>query len=454
VTDWELNTKKHSIDVDFTGYATINTIVVSATNMLTLSRHQQTYISNGGVCLKQSGQLGGMLIANERELGKRQQLMVDFEALQDGAWFLTLDASINGRWGALTNNRNDRYCIGLVVENGFITTFTAHHLNQVDALALFDKNRLLSFLNQELSVCFELSCWQTMTWMKDIWCHLASHHELMSDSNLRKIMPLTQSLPNEGDSESWVPQLHIGAYNTSIYTRSAKCYQHIDVGSSVNLRCIKAMAESYVDLGEALRKELIADAVVVGFENKEAVMAGPVKPKNLSLEMLRMILPAVFGEDLWLKILREDNKPALGDLLSGFHLAYTQLDFVKNARRTQTGNDFLRPSLNRLAFTYPKQGAVIMPILVADDFFVDEQEKELLEAMCYLSSGLAKACRGEARGKHKLHAITELLTTQLLDKNSLEAVLSFYMSVAGGLFHYYLLLWEVYYESSIEFKEV
>jgi hypothetical protein len=208
------------------------------------------------------------------------------------------------------------------------------------------------------------------------------------------------------------------------------------------------MYESHKSLVEAVQNELLADALVVGFSNTKAIINSDERPKNLNTIQVAAMFPYTFTTANWEKMQREDKEPALGDLLGSFHLAYVQRECLYNCRRTEVGNDFLRPAMNRLAFKYQDSTLHKMPNLIPVDFFVSEQEQELLISLETLASGIAKACRAESRNEYKLAPLMATLETELLQgSTNLAPVLSFFFSIAGGLFHYYLLLWELYFES-------
>ncbi len=447
IRDWKSVQKTQSVNVEFTAFSQVDNLVVTATELFMNQRHQKSYEPNHGLCQNSFGEIGGMLISHESSNYKKQQLELYVDNLSDGVWLLQINSLISGKWGSLSNERKDQYAIGLVIEQGKIGSFGGNNIHQLNRLDTQEKTRLLSDLNSLLSTCYELSSWESIAWMKDLWCRLVVDNDVMADENIKYILPIVEQLPDENTSASWVPMLHIGGYNPSLYARDASFYQRMDIGSSINLRCFKAMYESNNDLAGVISCELVVDALVTAFENTPKIITESAKPIGLDLKKMDELFYYIFSDSQWTKMLRRGKEPALGDLLGGHHLAYAQHECLLNCRRTQVGNDFLRPAMNRMALLFDSEDIEIMRILIPDEYFQNE-EKELLIALSRLASGLAKSCRQDARGNDDLSVLLQKLKQGLLrDSKNLSPILSFFMAIAGDLFHYYLLLWEIYFES-------
>lgn len=448
IKNWKAVPKQNSIAIDFTSFAPLSSLAISAVELLSGNQQKKIFDINAGLLTPALDELGGMLIVEDGLIKNKHNLLLHIEHLSDGAWILTLDCKMTGRWGRLTNERGDQFVIGVIVINGCIEAYGFNVERRLRYLKQFDKTRILNSVNNQLSTCFELSCWQSISWLKTLWMSLINDSELMSSDNLSNILPLIERKLDENSSPSWVPQLHIGGYKPDIYARHTSAYRRTDASRSVNLRCFKGMYESHKSLVEAVKNELLADALVVGFSNTQSIICANEPPKNLNPVQVAAMFPYTFTVDDWDKMQREDKEPALGDLLGAFHLAYVQRECLLNCRRTEVGNDFLRPAMNRLAFKYQDSTLNEMPTLIPNEFFESEQEKELLISLETLASGIAKACREESRNEYKLAPLMERLEAELLQgSTNLAPVLSFFFSIAGGLFHYYLLLWEIYFES-------
>ncbi len=448
IKDWQATQEQNSIEINFTSFAPLSSLAISAVEILNNTQQKKVFDVNAGLLTPVLGELGGMLIVEDGLTNNKHKLVLHTEHLTDGAWILTLDCKMTGRWGRLTNERGDQFVIGIIVVNGFIVDYGLNIERRLKQFNNSDKTRILNNVNNQLSTCFELSCWQSISWLKTLWLSLVNDNELMSNDNLSKILPMIERKLDENSSPSWVPQLHIGGYKPDIYARTTSAYRRTDTGRSVNLRCFKGMYESHKSLIEAVRNELLADALVVGFSNTQSIIKNDEPPKNLNTIQVAAMFPYTFTMKDWDKVQRGDEEPALGDLLGSFHLAFSQNECLNNIRRTEVGNDFLRPAMNRLAFKYQDSTLNKMPILIPADFFVSEQEKELLISLETLASGIAKACRAESRNEYKLAPLMGILEAELLQgSTNLLPVLSFFFSTVGGLFHYYLLLWEIYFES-------
>ena len=447
IRDWKTVQETESVSVEFTAFSLVEQIVVTATELLTNNTHQQSYHTNQGLIQSQPGELGGMLISQKSSEYKNQQLELYVDNLSDGLWFLKFNALIAGKWGSLSNERKDQYVIGLIIENKRISRFNKNCLYLLERFNSYEKNRLLGDLNSILTTCYEASSWESISWMKTVWHRLINDQDVMSDENIKRILPITEQLPDENSSESWISMLHIGGYKPFIYSRDASIYNRMDIGSSTNMRCFKAMNESRKDLAKVISSELVVDALVTAFQNKQKIITERVKPKNLNLAVIDKLYEYIFIDNDWERMLRDDKEPALGDLLGGFHLAYAQNECLKNIRRTLSGYRYLRESLKRISFRFLDNDSTIMPCLIPEQY-LDNDEREYLMALSHLASGIAKTCRHDARGTNDLPVLLDNLENELIgDNKNILPVLSFFMGIAGDLFHYYLLLWEIYYES-------
>lgn len=453
VDNWKIEFKARSIDITFKSPVGFDEFVAHVTNLVSLRSHKKIFSTDATLCNVRSGEISGLLITrNNHDLS--QMLTLNTDALADGAWFIEFDTAIKGKWGSITNARKDHYGLGVVVERGRIVNFSSNILFNIRDMSPEHKKLLFNFVNAELKKCYEINCWNSLSWIKEIWCCLVKDNDVVNNDRLSQVLSLTQYIPSDIDSPSWVPQVHMGAFNMTLYGRESRYYRHIDVKDSVNLRCLKLIGDADKNLGSCLQSELIADSVVVAFENRSAIIANNAVPESLNINMLAAMLPSVFNEALWRDICSGDFVPVFGDMLGGAHLAYCQYSFLVNARRAQDGNEFHRPAHNKMVFNFANTKRDALPLLVRDDFFESDTERELLESVCYFSSVFAKSCRGVVWGNGDIGLFLQQLKAGLLGENTkLEDILSYYLTIAGELFHYYLLLWDVYFISIKNIKE-
>lgn len=453
VDNWKIEFKARSIDITFKSPVGFDEFVVQATNLISLSSHKKIFSTDATLCNVRNGEISGLLI-NRNNHDLSQMLTLNTDALSDGVWFIEFDFAIKGKWGSITNQRKDHYGLGVVVERGRIVTFSSNILTNIQHKSPEHKRQLFNFVNVELKKCYEINCWNSLSWIKEIWCCLVKDNDVVNNDRLSQVLSLTQYSPSDIDSPSWVPQVHMGAFNITLYGRESRYYRHIDVKNSVNLRCLKLIGDSEKNLGSCLQSELIAASVVVAFENRSAIIANNAVPESLNINVLAAMLPSVFNEAIWRDICSGDFVPVFGDMLGGAHLAYCQYSFLVNARRAQDGNEFHRPAHNNMVFKFAHNQRDVLPLLVFDDFFESETERELLESVCYFSSVFAKACRGVVWNGEDIEPLLNRLKADLLGENTkLENILSYYLIIAGELFHYYLLLWDIYFISIKKIKE-
>ena len=447
ITEWKAESKQDSIDLSFTTHAPLEIVNVTARELLTEKNISQEFQSDQLLTTQGSSELNGMLISSA-QAPYHHQLTLSLAHLPDGLWFFQFNAKINGRWGVLSNVRQDQYAQLIYIESGWVKPDFNQILNHIQQLSLPRKNMVLMTVNGILRTCFEKSCWESVHPLKKLWQQLLRCQDVTGVDNLRILLPFTEVLPDENASPSWVPLLHIGAYNTNIYTAKGVSYRRIDTAHSVNLRCYKAINESAKDLGQTIRTEIIESVVAVAFSNSKEFTQGKDAPINLSLETFGQLLHSTYQSSTWEKLQRAQSEPSLGELLGSYHLLYCQKELLTNLRRTEQGNDYLRPAMLRLANRCRDSNSQVMPSLIPQTYFSYEREGIVLQEVSRLASILARTCREQSRGKNILEILLNRLRQELPGEiQDLHSVLSFFLSVAGSLFHYYLLLWEVYFIS-------
>ncbi|WP_461534713.1 hypothetical protein [Spongorhabdus nitratireducens] len=448
ISGWECLPCDQALNIEFKTYASVDSLVITATELFSGRRHRITFDTNTGLLPAEPGKTGGILVADNAGVLNAQQLSLHLENLSDGAWFFQVSALINGRWGTLSNQRADQYACSAVIFRGEISDLNIHLSDWSHPLIpVPEKNRILKHTNELLRNCYALECWEALSWLKSLWLHLLEDAALMGNDNLPSILPFTDTLPDETAAESWVPMLHIGGYKPYIYARNAIAYNRIDTGDSINLRCLRAISDVSRNLAEAIKSELLSNSLVTAFTNTVAVINNGHQPRNFSFHTMSAMLPMTFIDRHWQQLLREGKEPAFGDLAGGYHLAYAQHQLLENLRRIQSGNDNRRRDLTRIALR-SRTGTSVLPCLVPPEFFSDEQEREIFDGLTRVASHLAYACRRHTRtGEDLNETVFELM--KLLQDNACDQpqILSFFLSVADCLFHYYLLLWEIYFES-------
>ncbi|MCG8314046.1 MAG: hypothetical protein MI976_12620 [Pseudomonadales bacterium] len=448
VAEWDLKSGSSSLDISFSTPAGFARVDVHATNLLNRSE-QFISLNVNDLAVSDNSQFGGMLVHQDAAT-QNQMVNLSVERVPDGLWLLEFMGAIDGKWGRFTNERHDHLGAGVVIENGHIVPFGPHYYSSIQALSGNDKQQLFEITNSILQKCFELKSWQSMHWIKDIWRHLLKESDVVNPDQLSRLLTLSQYRASEEDSPSWIPQVHMGGFNPSIYCGPSKSYRRVDAQNSVPLKSVKVMGEAGSSLANTLRTELLDVALVAAFENRQAVMLQKADPKNLLLPIIQGMLPSLLSESHFKSILAGDWVPALGDMLGGRHFAFSQYEFLMKSRSAQQGNEYNRPTLNSMLYRFARDHEHEWPMLIPEEFFECEDERELLVAACCFSSLFAKQCRAVFWENQSLDEFFSILRDYLNDSARLENILSFYLGVSGNLFHYYLLLWDVYFISRQE----
>ncbi|ABC31707.1 hypothetical protein HCH_05022 [Hahella chejuensis KCTC 2396] len=445
VEDWNIKSSTRNLEISFCTPAGFSQVDIHATNLMSRSE-QFVSLNVHDTSTSQYGQFGGMLIHQDADT-KNQMISLDIENVPDGLWLLEFSGSIEGKWGRFTNQRHDHLGAGVIIERGHIVPFTNNYFTSLQTQSSNDKQQLFELTNRILKKCFELNSWQSMHWIKDIWAFLLNDPDIINPDQLSRVLSISHYRAREEDSPSWVPQVHIGGFNPDIYCGPSKSYKRIDAQNSVRLKSMKVIGEAGNSLVNTLRTELLDVALVAAFENRGAIVTERASPRNLSIQIVQAMLPSLFSESQFKSLVAGDLIPALGDMLGGRHLAYCQYEFLMKSRSSQVGNEFNRPTLNSLLFRFIREHENNVPVLIPEDYFEYENERNLLIAACSFSSLFAKQCRSVFWESRSLNEFCAELTQYLVDGAKLENILSYYLGVSGNLFHYFLLLWDVYFIS-------
>lgn len=445
VEGWDIQTGTRKLDISFSTPAGFSQVDIHATNLISQSEQSVSLNVNDALILN-NRQFGGMLIHQDANT-KIQLISLNTESVPDGLWLLEFSGSIDNKWGRFTNQRHDHLGAGVVIENGYVVPFSKKCITSIQTKPSNDKQKIFELANSMLKKCFELNSWQSMHWVKDIWAKLLRDPDVINQDQLSRILTISHYRSSEEDSSGWVPQVHIGGFNPQIYCGPSKSYKRIDAQNSVSLKSMKVMGEAGSSLANTLKTELLDVALVAAFENRNAIVTEGASPRNLSMPIVQAMLPSLFSEIHFKSLVAGDLVPALGDMLGGRHLAYCQYNFLMKSRSSQEGNNYNRPTLNSMLFRFIRRHENDVPVLIPQEYFECEDERNLLIAACCFSSLFAKCCRAVFWESDSLDEFCSELTEYLDDGASLDNILSYYLGVCENLFYYFLLLWDVYFIS-------
>jgi hypothetical protein len=453
IENWTIEQKTQTVEVIFETPVGVSEMEIVATNLLTLSE-EKIYVGslNGRSNYRQDG-LSATLFHHDKS-SKKQILSVDVSGGEDGPWLLEFTASVDGKWGRFSNKRKDHFSVGFVCASGHLINLGNDYftkLREFNSEHLID---LFALLTKRLNRCFEVNSWNSLEWIKGIWMFMLNYIGGIESSNT--VIRLTAYQASEEDSQSWVPQVSLGAYSNNIYSGCFDNYRKLDAQNSTRLKTLKLAGEINQSLLNAIKTEKLALAVTVFFANRSeyADPNSEVEPVEFNYEQYIQSIPYLFSESDFDKLKRGDIKPAYGDLLGGNHYAYSQLRFIENEKSAQEGNDYIRPHFNTLVIKVARELGESVPVLLPDHYFGHHDYlKELLDAVCKFSSYLAKSYRAAHWEKEDIFKVLDRLQQQAGATADIKSLLSYFFNVCGDIFHFYLLLWEVYFVSESNNKK-
>ena len=121
-------------------------VTVNARELLTEKQISQEFEADQLLTTPGSSELSSMLISSA-QAPYQHQLPVNLAHMPDGLWFFQFNAKINGRWGVLSNARQDQYAQLIYLENGWVTFDYDQLLDHIQRLPLPRKNILLRTIN-------------------------------------------------------------------------------------------------------------------------------------------------------------------------------------------------------------------------------------------------------------------------------------------------------------------
>lgn len=369
-------------------------------------------------------------------------LFFDSKDFEDGWWFLEIMVLVNGKWGRLTNNREDFYSMVLVVrENKFIQNPDLYNLEYTDQFRLFKD------INEKLKYCYSPEVWKSIGWLKNAWKNLLNG--LISQNNcetLSEIFCLSLDNSAAGTPETWFPLLHIGAANPAVYTIDFKKLKNINYkGDHYNSIIVNNLSSIH---NMEIVKNIVCLPTFFGSYSNAADLQRDkdITPKDF--------VPSKFKQILLMDIDNDKNK-----ILSNHHYKYTinamKQDYLRslefgNEKRRSIAINFSRKiqsmSFNESYLSKYFQWAIeikpkyteLFPGIERDEYSEALNIKDYINDFAAFLSVFAMSCRLKNRKNDSYY----LIFNNFNEEERFTA-LSYILQIGESTFLYYLFLWEL-----------
>lgn len=377
-------------------------------------------------------------------------LFFDSKDFEDGWWFLDIKVLVNGKWGRLTNNREDFYSLVLVVrENKFIQNPDLYNIESTD------KFRLFKDINEKLKYCYSPEVWKSIGWLKNAWKNLLN--ELITQNNYETISEIFRlSLDNNaaGTPETWFPLLHIGAANPTVYTIDFKKLKNINyMGDYYDSIVVNNLISIY---NREIVKNIVSLPTFFGsFSNSADLQRGEdITPKHFAPFKFKQILLMDIDNNKNLILSTHHYKHAINAMKQNY---LKSLQFGNEKRRSIAINfsrkiqfmSFNESYLSKYfhwAIEIKPKYTELFPGIERDEYSEVLNSKDYINDFVAFLSVFAMSCRLENRKKDSYHLIFDNF-----NEEERVTALSYILQIGESAFLYYLFLWELILK--FEFKQ-
>jgi hypothetical protein len=394
-------------------------------------------------------------------------LELPLERWPRGAWLLNIEVKLNGRWGALVNERQDVYAWGFLLDEiGAIGAAIQQRwlTQQLSTLDSEQIARVFKRVHRALLPCYAPESWQGIAWLDEAWRQLANHFSPNNGQSFIELAALDALGPPETAQASWFPLLSPGAVMPWIFACAANRYQALRNRAGL----LGKLAEIRPPLCDLFRQHYLESTVAFGYTNVRQMQSG-VPPRGFSLERYQQAMVSRNLDDAWSQLSREDWRPAEGDLLGPVHYRFALGSMRTRYQRTLSGNELRRGwtlqltrssqhlSLGDLIQGYPanlNERDCRLGLMMEHPWDGWTQEQENLLSIVRFLWLFAGICRWEPRSAGALATWQNAMSRITLpNSNALLQGLGYLLYVGRDIFEFYLLLWELLFAADADESE-
>ncbi len=347
----------------------------------------------------------------------RHTLELPLERWQTGAWLMSVEVRLQGRWGALVNERDDAHTWGALIDETGALAHRHWALTRIATLTPEEATATFKRVHRALLICYSPDTWHGISWLNALWHQLARGFTASTGQTLTELVALDALGPPMDAQASWFPLLGIGANLPWIYAQGSIAYRGL-VGRG---GLIGELSRLHPPLCELFIRCELEQTLAFGFGNVMHMQHG-TPPSGFSLNRYRAALAARNIDDAWSQLSREDWRPTPGDYLGPVHWRYALNAMQRQYDATLKGNVARRGwamqlvrrlaplTLADLAYGIPAHlddvsGLGLMTPMASGGWDDEQaQEQENLRLMDHLLCLFAAVCRWEPRGEGALAA--------------------------------------------------
>jgi hypothetical protein len=433
----------------------------SAQDLLTGRALELDLLCNDAAARLDRSTLAWLSCGERRETGQFPHcLEVPLERWSGGAWLLRVEVRLQGRWGALVNEREDVYAWGVLIDHTGAPATQQWLLDQANALGPAELITVFKRVHKALLACYALDAWRGIMWLETLWRRLTPGLQPTSGQALTEVVALDALGPPLTAQASWFPLLSPGAAMPWCYARESGAYRGL--GGRGGL--LGELCRLRVPLCKLFLEQHIEQTLAIGFDNVMRMQQG-TPPRGFSLKRYRSALAARNIDDAWSRLRREDWRPTEGDYLGPVHWRYALGAIQRRYRATLTGNAARRGwAMHLVHATRDRSLAGFAPglpahlndikglgLMMAKPAGGWNQEQQNLLAIDRMLCLFAAVCRWESRFPGALDAWRKSLRKALLpDPDAQTQAVGYLLYVGRDVFEFYLLLWELVFAADVD----
>lgn len=396
----------------------------------------------------------------------QNELQLFLENWPNGAWVITFEGRIKGRWGRFSNARSDHFALGVPVIENHICRGADASWKSIKELDEAHKEIIFKRIHRKLLNCYAPQSWESIDWLGALWTKLVAGFAAEGVPR-KRVITLAEELQDESNAPSWVPLYAIISKCPTLYSQTVSAYQKLpNPRQALSIKCLNVLADMKFGVLPLLLEGVVNGMLAFAFSNPME-MQEALPPKNFSLDRFGAVLKA---EDISskLKLLRQHEwQPGDGDYLGALHYHFAEEQLQQNFRASMVGNEYRRGKALNLcrhmqtiklgqspAHLTAGTGVLDLSDTVYDEEYQAPVEDDHLQQITRFLSHFARACRWELRHPGTLSSVRDQAIKILGKEEDYELVLGYLLYLGKDLFMFYLMLWEAAFKADVDNLEV
>lgn len=382
------------------------------------------------------------------------ELQFFLENWPNGAWVVSLNGKISGRWGRFSNARNDHFLLAFPVVGNVACRSSVMCWDYIKGLSEEEKEAVLKRVHRKLLNCYAPEAWDEIKWLGDLWNKLTDDF-LKKETLPQRIITLAEERHDDNNANSWIPMFSLVSKFPKLYSQNSSAYRNLpNQRQLLSIKCLAVMGELKYGVLPLIFDQTLNNMLAGAFSNLPEMERG-LSPKNFSLERYQTSLKL---EDVSekLRLLRQHEwQPGDGDYLGALHYRFATEQLSQSFRASIAGNEYRRGkalalcrALNIISLDGAPShllvgtGFIDLSTEIYDEEYQASIEEDHLKDIVRFLSQYARACRWEARSPGTLEQIHKRACKHLGSKEDVDLVLSYLLLLGKDVFMFYLLLWE------------